>query len=445
MKRFLISVIFALSMLTGTLLLPVYAEAKTETVKNPVSSLKSGSYYLYEITKASLSCETEGADIYYSVNKGKYKLYNDNTQIALTANTDLRIYAEKDGAKSKVVLYKYRFKPKFKISHGSGNYDGPQTIFLESVTSNIDYYYTLDGSTPTERSPKYTSKGIFADESCTLRILAVRKNWTKVYLRLNLDIKPEPDTPDEMLSMLSSYGDKYCFNALTDTQKTVYSAFYAMAETHTEKKNIRDLRATPSDISAAYWAFDYDNPQFFWLGSGYGGQRSGSIIDNLHLSFSRTVNEADSQSEKFKKMADALVLEALQYTDTVERIKFIHDTVILNTEYTISRDKYIYEADGPIVYGKALCEGYAKAFMYLCQATGIECICVSNPEHTWNMVKIKKRWYHVDVTYDDINALNSICSYKYFLVSTETMLEERDIQCFFEIPESVVDYKHNFS
>ena len=313
-----------------------------------------------------------------------------------------------------------------------------------SVTSKIDYYYTLDGSTPTEKSAKYTSKGILADENCTLRILAVRKNWTKVYVRLNLNIAPEPDTPDKMLSLLENYTGKYCFNALTPTQQAVYAEFYDMAVTHTEKKNIRSLDATASDVSAAYWAFDYDNPQFFWLGSGYGGQRSGNMIENLHLSFSRSINEADSQSEMFIKKADEIVLEALQYTNTVERIKFIHDTIICSTEYTISKDKYIYEADGPFVYGKALCEGYAKAFMYLCQATGIECICVSNPEHTWNMVKIKNRWYHIDVTYDDINALNSICSYRYFLISTETMLEERDIQCFFELPESLIDYKHNY-
>lgn len=444
LKKYLASIITAFFIITVMTAVSVCAAEKKESVQTPTASLKPGTYLLYEITKVYLDCETKDADIYYSVNKNKYMLYNENTPVALTANTDLRIYAEKDGVKSKAVLYKYRFKPKFKISHKSGKYNGEQLVRLESVTSGISYYYTIDGSTPTEHSPKYTSSGIYIDESCTLKILAVRKNWTKVYTSIKLDITPSPDTPSGMKNLLYDYRSKYGYNVLTETQQNVYEAFYEMALSHTQKMNIRYLKATKADISAAYWAFDYDNPQFFWLGNGYGGQ-GGSVLDNLHLDFSRTKNQADSQSEKFEQKAAEIITEALQYTNTVERIKFIHDTIILNTEYVINREKYIYEADGPIVYNEALCEGYAKAFMYLCQATGIEAICVSNPEHTWNMVKIKNRWYHVDVTYDDITALNSICSYKYFLVSTQTLLNERDIQFFFPLPEAIVDYKHNFS
>lgn len=444
MKKIIICLLLSLFTVAGCIT-SVSAVAKGTAPEIPSASLKSGTYQLYEITKVYLSCKTDGADIYYSLNDSKYKLYSDRTPVALTANADLKIYAVKDGVKSKARLYKYRFKPKFKISHKSGKYDGEQIVKLQAVTSKLEYYYTLDGSKPTVYSSKYTDKGIFIDDSCKLRILITRKNWSNVYISLDLDITPSPDTIDEMSNTLYDYQNKYCYNSLTDTQKNVYAAFYDMAVNHEQKKAIFDLKASEADVSAAYWAFDYDNPQFFWLGHGYGAQRNGSIIENLHLSFSRTVNQADSLSEKFNEKAEELVAKALNYTNTVERIKFIHDMLIVNTDYVINREKYIYEADGPIVYGEALCDGYAKAFMYICQATGIECICVSNDEHTWNMVKIKNRWYHVDVTYDDINSPNELYSYRYFLVSTPTMLQDRDIQCFFPIPESIVDYNHDFS
>mgnify|MGYP003293019458 CR=1 FL=1 len=219
-----------------------------------------------------------------------------------------------------------------------------------------------------------------------------------------------------------------------------------MAEKHLTKLDVYNLRATDSDISSAYWAFDYDNPQFFWIGHGYGGKRLGTVVESLHLDFSRNMSESKNETEKFTQKAAELIQEAMQYTDTVERIKFIHDSIIVGTEYTNANNnnRYIYEADGPLVYGQALCEGYSKAFMYICQASGIECICISNPEHTWNMVKIKNRWYHIDLTYDDIESLNSMCGYDYFLLSTSTMLNQRNIQCFYPIPEAVVDYKHNY-
>ena len=110
--------------------IPVYA-AKA-SVAYPKSSLKSGIYYLKEITKIKLTTTTEGADIYYCINDGKYQLYSK--PIALTQNTQIKTYAVKDGVKSKVILYNYRFKPKFKVSHKSGTYTSAQ---VSSITTPL--------------------------------------------------------------------------------------------------------------------------------------------------------------------------------------------------------------------------------------------------------------------------------------------------------------------
>ena len=57
-----------------------------------------------------------------------------------------------------------------------------------------------------------------------------------------------------------------------------------------------------------------------------------------------------------------------------------------------------------------MCEGIAKAVKILCDALGIWCIitlCGNNPEkgikyrHTWNIVKIAGKYYHLDVTFDN--------------------------------------------
>ena len=143
-RKTIICVLLTLIALSGCLTLRITAAEKQPSVNYPTSSLKSGTYYLYELTKVYPECKTADADIYYSINSGKYKLYKGTKGIPITANTNLKMYALKNGVKSKTVLYKYRFKPKFKISHSSGTYEGAQTVTLKSVTSNIDYYYTLD-------------------------------------------------------------------------------------------------------------------------------------------------------------------------------------------------------------------------------------------------------------------------------------------------------------
>ena len=73
---------------------------------------------------------------------------------------------------------------------------------------------------------------------------------------------------------------------------------------------------------------------------------------------------------------------------------------------------------GSILDGKAVCEGYARAFQYLCGIAGIESGIVSGitsgiagiagssadgEPHMWNVVKIDGKWYHADATWNDID------------------------------------------
>lgn len=54
---------------------------------------------------------------------------------------------------------------------------------------------------------------------------------------------------------------------------------------------------------------------------------------------------------------------------------------------------------------KVVCEGYSKAFQYLCDLSGIECYTVSGyadgGRHMWNIVVLDGKSYHVDVTWCD--------------------------------------------
>lgn len=78
----------------------------------------------------------------------------------------------------------------------------------------------------------------------------------------------------------------------------------------------------------------------------------------------------------------------------------------------------------------AVCEGYAKAFSYLCEKAGLQTELVygtarnENHEeyHAWNQICVDSLWYNIDVTWDDpfLNGENisdgSNMIYDYFLV-----------------------------
>lgn len=81
---------------------------------------------------------------------------------------------------------------------------------------------------------------------------------------------------------------------------------------------------------------------------------------------------------------------------------------------------------GPIVLGKAVCEGYSLAYKKLVTGIGIPAQFVSGPAsgsegHMWNRIQIDGQWYNMDATWDDYGRASSDyrahCTGSYFLTS----------------------------
>jgi hypothetical protein len=98
----------------------------------------------------------------------------------------------------------------------------------------------------------------------------------------------------------------------------------------------------------------------------------------------------------------------------------LHDALINRVSYGYNEtlEYNAATAYGALVNKVALCEGYAKAYKLLLEAVDMDCIVVSNGEHAWNMVKIGKKWYHVDTTWDDTG---SSVKHTYFLLSDKNI------------------------
>ncbi|MCM1297157.1 MAG: hypothetical protein NC311_16575 [Muribaculaceae bacterium] len=78
---------------------------------------------------------------------------------------------------------------------------------------------------------------------------------------------------------------------------------------------------------------------------------------------------------------------------------------------------------GALLRKSCVCEGFAKAFMYLCGMAGLECYCISGTgnsvyergPHMWNIVRMNGYYHHVDVTWDNqFNDDVSLPNYCYF-------------------------------
>lgn len=252
---------------------------------------------------------------------------------------------------------------------------------------------------------------------------------------------PEPDTS----SLLTDYTRKWAYNHISDTQKILYARFFESAKNNTGDINISDLGLKESDIVAAYWAFDYDNANFLTLGSGYGYNMetyTGKVI-SVAISYGRS--SGNVPTSQFEAATKSIIAEAEQMGSDYERLKYIHDWLVNNTDYVKNNSASRNEADGPVVYGQAVCEGYSKAFMYLAQSMGYECVCVAGyarGDHMWNMVKVGGEWYHVDVTWDDpVSNAGPILRHNYFLVSDSTIRNDHSLDNYFAVPSAPYDYQ----
>jgi len=112
---------------------------------------------------------------------------------------------------------------------------------------------------------------------------------------------------------------------------------------------------------------------------------------------------------------------------------------------------------------KVVCEGYAKAFQYLCDLSGLDCICVSGSmssgyvknDHMWNVVTLNGKNYLVDVTNCDSGtagepdllflkgaAYNNGC-YAFPCLGQTVKYYCEDLSLATDIPEDEVVHVHN--
>lgn len=93
-----------------------------------------------------------------------------------------------------------------------------------------------------------------------------------------------------------------------------------------------------------------------------------------------------------------------------EAIKSVYAYFVRNFEYAYNQgtDLKYHSAISVFLYRKSVCEGFALAFSNVLNRLGIPCGIITgysglngvNSAHAWNIVKLDKKYYHLDVTWD---------------------------------------------
>ena len=162
-------------------------------------------------------------------------------------------------------------------------------------------------------------------------------------------------------------------------------------------------------------------------------------IRNFEIKFTYkfSADEVSSMNIAAEKAAKEIISQLTPEMDDYEKLKYFHDYLVKSCG-TSTADPYSDTIYGALVRKEARCEGYAKAFSYLCNLAGIENMIVTGytgVAHMWNMVKLGGNWYHVDVTWDNPDdklhdEYPDIILYQYFMVTDSVIENNHAISVF---------------
>ena len=227
----------------------------------------------------------------------------------------------------------------------------------------------------------------------------------------------------------------YAYETLTDDYvKELYMRIAKSVDTVYAPNITTTGSLSDYQITQAVEAYKNDHPETFWL---KGPSLFVPYGDTTSVKLDYTVqNDKLIAAKKKFNIAVASVLKNLPSGNDFEREEYINNYIIENCKYddaaaqTENIEGNENDAYGALVDGKAVCEGYARAFQLLCNKANIDCVLLSgtadSDNHAWNGVKIGGDWYQIDVTWDDVDDF-IYDSHEYFNLTDSLMYEDHTL------------------
>lgn len=252
-------------------------------------------------------------------------------------------------------------------------------------------------------------------------------------------VKPEPELPVVAPDAID-YA-KLIVGSIPEGDREIFYAIVNAIESFTETVEFRTGEATQEQVERCLLMSSLTVLESSYVSSRYVISVDGDgFVTKLTLGYTKTPEEHEAEKEKLAAVVKEIV-EGCKATDKYGVALYLHDEIIKRCRYD-SESENMLSAFGCLVDGKAVCEGYSKAFIMLCAEFGIECVPVigttldsnGNAEpHMWNLANIDGVWYHFDLTWDDpITSIgDDFVKYDYFGISDNLIKADHEIS---EIP-----------
>ena len=254
-----------------------------------------------------------------------------------------------------------------------------------------------------------------------------------------------PEIPVHALPYYNT-GRRYAWSTLNKEKRQLYYEVLTAALCYAEYVMLPDA----DTAKYIYECVFFDSPELFYLSETPKIEGNKLIFDYVF-----TLAEAEALAAHlttmFYKFRDFWIKDGM--TD-YEKLQTLYEHIINRTKYADEADED-YESNvfneavyrsisaiGPLIDGKAICIGYARATQYLALRLGIQAFTVKGADtdgdvHYYNLILLGDDYYYVDTTWGDPvdpERVIDYLTYNYFCITTDELLRSHQINTPVPLP-----------
>lgn len=229
--------------------------------------------------------------------------------------------------------------------------------------------------------------------------------------------------------------NEYYFSNLNDIEQKCYKKIISAVRNKETNVNL-GIFIGENIFENLLRAIDYDHPEFFYVDFKQVKYVKSTLGLIYYINYRIKIDLCDmvinSVQEEINKVKQLVIKQ--NFTTDYEKCRWIHNYLVKSVRYNFEAVSYpnnfpeAFEIDGVFKGKRAVCEGIAKAYKFLCDKLGVESLIAFGTAtseyfgqdllHAWNIIKIENQFMHVDVTWDiGVSESSKYMRYDYFCIS----------------------------
>lgn len=197
----------------------------------------------------------------------------------------------------------------------------------------------------------------------------------------------------------------YYRSLLSPSEQGVYKDIVAGLLNRRESIFIKQVQAQIESVRKIVNAVHLDHPELFYVDFWHYQLTQSLLPYGIFLNFRMMLDRDPSTAVMNALKAKAALLQrSAQKKSSREEIYFMIAKEIATTTKYVDSNSAFWEhtVAGPVLSHRAVCEGIAKMFLFLCQRINVPCAVIigtsNGVPHAWNMIELNGVRKYIDVT-----------------------------------------------